>query len=44
LALVLLEIVKRLPEIERDRLAGGGQKLMADAEATANRTKKEGAA
>ena len=44
LALVLLEIVKRLPESQRDRLAAGGQRLIADAEATANRTKKEGAA
>jgi hypothetical protein len=44
LALVLLEIVRRLPESQRDRLATEGQKLIADAEAKAKPTKKEGAA
>jgi hypothetical protein len=44
LALVLLEIVKRLPESQRDRLAAGGAKLIADAEARAKISKREGAA
>jgi hypothetical protein len=44
LALVLLEIVKRLPERQRDRLAAEGQKLIARAERDLKSAKREGAA
>lgn len=43
LALVLLEIVKRLPERQRNGLAAEGEKLIADAGREANQ-KKAGAA
>ena len=44
LALVLLEIVKRLPESQRNRLAAEGQKLIARAERDLKSAKREGAA
>jgi hypothetical protein len=44
LALVLLEIVKQLPEYQRDRLAAEGAKLTARAERELKPAKREGAA
>jgi len=44
LALALLEVVERLPARQRDRLAAGGEKLIAAAKREVQASTDEGAA